>query len=189
MTTLTKPGSEDRNVQTVLNAFDSLFNKRDYASAERFWSPHYIQHSAHIPPGRDGPLTWSRPCPRRCGTRTTLPRRPVISSFSMGGSAVSGQRRRGSSPTSYVWRMKFSRSTGTSSRTRLHGINRAAVCRCSATNSRTDRHRSAFLVALLVQEGARRSRRDSKADTLNAPHWHRGLGSELINLSGSTIRY
>jgi predicted SnoaL-like aldol condensation-catalyzing enzyme len=23
-------------------------------SAERFWSPHYIQHSAHIPPGRDG---------------------------------------------------------------------------------------------------------------------------------------
>jgi predicted SnoaL-like aldol condensation-catalyzing enzyme len=41
-------------VQTVLNAFDTLFNKRDYASAERFWSPRYIQHSAHIPPGRDG---------------------------------------------------------------------------------------------------------------------------------------
>ena len=54
MTTPTKPGSEDRNVQAVLNAFDTLFNKRDYASAERFWSPHYIQHSAHIPPGRDG---------------------------------------------------------------------------------------------------------------------------------------
>ena len=49
-----KPNSEDRSVQTVLNAFDTLFNKRDYASAERFWSPHYIQHSAHIPPGRDG---------------------------------------------------------------------------------------------------------------------------------------
>jgi len=48
------PGTEDRNVQTVLNAFDALFNKRDYASAERFWSPHYIQHSAHIPPGREG---------------------------------------------------------------------------------------------------------------------------------------
>ena len=42
------------SVQTVLNAFDTLFNKRDYASAERFWSPRYIQHSAHIPPGRDG---------------------------------------------------------------------------------------------------------------------------------------
>ena len=46
--------SEDRRVQTVLDAFDTLFNKRDYASAERFWSPGYIQHSAHIPPGRDG---------------------------------------------------------------------------------------------------------------------------------------
>jgi predicted SnoaL-like aldol condensation-catalyzing enzyme len=46
--------SEDRHVQTVLNAFDTLFNKRDYVSAERFWSPRYIQHSAHIAPGRDG---------------------------------------------------------------------------------------------------------------------------------------
>ena len=54
MATPTKPGSEDRDVQVVLNAFDTLFNKRDYASAERFWSPRYIQHSAHIPPGRDG---------------------------------------------------------------------------------------------------------------------------------------
>jgi predicted SnoaL-like aldol condensation-catalyzing enzyme len=30
------------------------FNKRDYAAAEKFWSPQYIQHSAHIPPGREG---------------------------------------------------------------------------------------------------------------------------------------
>ena len=35
-------------------AFDTLFNKRDYGAAEKFWSPNYIQHSAHIPPGRDG---------------------------------------------------------------------------------------------------------------------------------------
>ena len=54
MATPTRPGNEDRHVQTVLTAFDTLFNKRDYASAERFWSPRYIQHSAHIPPGRDG---------------------------------------------------------------------------------------------------------------------------------------
>jgi predicted SnoaL-like aldol condensation-catalyzing enzyme len=45
---------EPRNKALVLNAFDTLFNKRDYAAAERFWSPHYIQHSAHIEPGRDG---------------------------------------------------------------------------------------------------------------------------------------
>ncbi|KJC59393.1 hypothetical protein UP10_17945 [Bradyrhizobium sp. LTSPM299] len=46
--------NEDGQVRIVLDAFDMLFNKRDYASAERFWSPRYIQHSAHIAPGRDG---------------------------------------------------------------------------------------------------------------------------------------
>ena len=29
------------NVQIVLNAFETLFNKRNYAVAERFWSPNY----------------------------------------------------------------------------------------------------------------------------------------------------
>jgi predicted SnoaL-like aldol condensation-catalyzing enzyme len=42
------------NKALVLAAFDTLFNKRDYAAAERFWSPHDVQHSAHIAPGRDG---------------------------------------------------------------------------------------------------------------------------------------
>jgi predicted SnoaL-like aldol condensation-catalyzing enzyme len=46
--------SDDHQVRIVLDAFDTLFNKRDYAAAERFWSSRYIQHSAHIPPGRDG---------------------------------------------------------------------------------------------------------------------------------------
>jgi predicted SnoaL-like aldol condensation-catalyzing enzyme len=45
---------EEKNKELVLRAFDTLFNKRDYATAERFWSPKYIQHSAHIPPGREG---------------------------------------------------------------------------------------------------------------------------------------
>jgi predicted SnoaL-like aldol condensation-catalyzing enzyme len=31
-----------------------LSRQRDYKAAERFWSPNYIQHSAHIPPGREG---------------------------------------------------------------------------------------------------------------------------------------
>jgi predicted SnoaL-like aldol condensation-catalyzing enzyme len=44
----------EKNKALVLEAFDTLFNKRDYAAAERFWSPNYIQHSAHIEPGRDG---------------------------------------------------------------------------------------------------------------------------------------
>jgi len=45
---------ESKNKALVLEAFDTLFNKRDYAAAERYWSPSYIQHSAHIPPGREG---------------------------------------------------------------------------------------------------------------------------------------
>ncbi len=45
---------EDRNKALALEAFDALFNRRDYAAAERFWSPRYIQHSAHIAPGREG---------------------------------------------------------------------------------------------------------------------------------------
>ena len=44
----------EQNKALVLEAFDTLFNKRDYATAERFWSPGYIQHSAHIEPGREG---------------------------------------------------------------------------------------------------------------------------------------
>ena len=44
----------EQNKALVLEAFDTLFNKRDYATAERFWSPDYIQHSAHIAPGREG---------------------------------------------------------------------------------------------------------------------------------------
>src|ERR1700680_1075593 len=43
-----------RNKTFVLEAFETLFNRKDFVAAEKFWSPNYIQHSAHIPPGRDG---------------------------------------------------------------------------------------------------------------------------------------
>lgn len=46
--------TERQNKAFVLEAFETLFNKRDYVAAERYWSPSYIQHSAHIPPGREG---------------------------------------------------------------------------------------------------------------------------------------
>jgi predicted SnoaL-like aldol condensation-catalyzing enzyme len=45
---------EEKNKALVLKAFDTLFNQRDYVAAERYWSPKYIQHSAHIEPGREG---------------------------------------------------------------------------------------------------------------------------------------
>jgi predicted SnoaL-like aldol condensation-catalyzing enzyme len=46
--------TESKNKALVLEAFDTLFNKRDYAAAKRFWSSNYVQHSAHIEAGREG---------------------------------------------------------------------------------------------------------------------------------------
>ena len=45
---------QEKNKAIVIEAFETLFNKRDFAGAERLWSPDYIQHSSHIEPGRDG---------------------------------------------------------------------------------------------------------------------------------------
>jgi len=46
--------SSEKTKAFILEAFDTLFNKRNYAKAAEYWSPGYIQHSAHITPGRDG---------------------------------------------------------------------------------------------------------------------------------------
>jgi predicted SnoaL-like aldol condensation-catalyzing enzyme len=61
----TKQGEsiEAGNKALVLEAFDTLFNRRDYAAAECFWSPAYIQHSAHIEPGREGLFNLVRSTP------------------------------------------------------------------------------------------------------------------------------
>jgi len=53
----------EQNKALVLEAFDILFNKRDYEAATRFWSGSYIQHSAHIEPGRDGLFNLIRSTP------------------------------------------------------------------------------------------------------------------------------
>ena len=55
--------SPEQNKALVLEAFDTLFNKRDYAGAERYWSDRYIQHSAHIEPGRAGLFNLVRTMP------------------------------------------------------------------------------------------------------------------------------
>jgi predicted SnoaL-like aldol condensation-catalyzing enzyme len=51
------------NKALVLEAFDTLFNQRDYKAAERCWSANYLQHSAHIKPGRDGLFNLIRSSP------------------------------------------------------------------------------------------------------------------------------
>jgi predicted SnoaL-like aldol condensation-catalyzing enzyme len=52
-----------QNKALVLDAFETLFNKRDYEKAAEFWSDTYIQHSAHIEPGRDGLFDLIRAAP------------------------------------------------------------------------------------------------------------------------------
>jgi predicted SnoaL-like aldol condensation-catalyzing enzyme len=53
----------EQNKALVLQAFDTLFNKRDYEAAARFWSDTYIQHSNHIEPGREGLFDLIRSAP------------------------------------------------------------------------------------------------------------------------------
>jgi predicted SnoaL-like aldol condensation-catalyzing enzyme/predicted ester cyclase len=55
--------SNEETKALVLEAFDTLFNRRDYAKAARFWSDTYIQHSAHIEPGREGLFNLVRSAP------------------------------------------------------------------------------------------------------------------------------
>jgi predicted SnoaL-like aldol condensation-catalyzing enzyme len=56
---------EARNKALVLEAFDALFNRRDFAAAEKYFSPTYIQHSAGIAPGREGLFSLVRGLTRR----------------------------------------------------------------------------------------------------------------------------
>src|SRR4030088_2901507 len=66
--------TESKNKAVVLEAFDTLFDKRNFSGAERYWSPDYIQHSAHIEPGREGlfKLIKSLPPTLRYESRTLM---------------------------------------------------------------------------------------------------------------------
>jgi len=115
MSTTMNKTSEDSHVQIVLNAFDTLFNKRDYDAAEQFWSPRYL-HTARI----------SRPVATSVGLVKTMPATlryenhlaAATGDFVILHGRFSGMvcQRRGSSPTSFAWRTGCSQSTGTSSR-------------------------------------------------------------------------
>jgi hypothetical protein len=60
---------EEKNKALVLDSFDTLFNKRDYAAAEKYWSPDYIQHR------RGGRLLYCPRTFRRNGQAGCLDRR------------------------------------------------------------------------------------------------------------------
>ena len=126
--------TQEKNKALVLEAFDTLFNKRDYQAAERYWSPQYIQHSAHIEPGREGLFNLIKSIP------PTLRYEPgtivadgdyviVHCRFSGFGASVIG-----SPPTFCASRMASSSSTGTSSRTKPRTSNPRARLQCLGTH-------------------------------------------------------
>ena len=73
--------TQEKNKALVLEAFDTLFDKRDYAAAEKYWSPDYIQHSAHIEPGRDGLFNLIRSSPPTLLTNSSSSLRRAITSL------------------------------------------------------------------------------------------------------------
>jgi hypothetical protein len=79
---------QEKNKAFVLEAFETLFNKRDYAAAERFWSPNYIQHSAHIPPGREELFALVKGFLKISAARTRSPSPMATTCCSMAGLAT-----------------------------------------------------------------------------------------------------
>jgi predicted SnoaL-like aldol condensation-catalyzing enzyme len=123
---------EEANKAVVLEAFDTLFNKRDYEAAERFWSPNYIQHSAHIPPGREGlfNLIKSAPPTLRYEHGVILADKELV----IVHGRFSGHGRPRSWIAVDIVRIAdvYSPSTGTSCKTKQPGKSRKAARLCSA---------------------------------------------------------
>jgi len=121
---------QEKNKALVLEAFDTLFNKRDYAAAEKYWSPDYIQHSAHIKPGRDGLFNLIRNTPDTLRYEHQL----IVAE---GDYVIVHGRFSG------IGRPVALPNTGTFCKTRQQKPNRRAACRCLATVSPPERtHRA-----------------------------------------------
>ena len=92
------------NKALVLEAFDTLFNRRDYDSALKFWSPDYLQHSAHIAPGRDGLFDLVRSAPQTLRHEPGLVLAEGDYVIVHGRFSGRGDQPTGSPPTSFVSR-------------------------------------------------------------------------------------
>jgi predicted SnoaL-like aldol condensation-catalyzing enzyme len=127
----------ENNKAIVLEAFETLFNKRDYTAAERFWSPNYIQHSAHIEPGRDGLFNLIKSIP------PTLRYEPGVIVAEGDFVIIHGRFSGIGLPVNWIAadiiRMKGEScfSTGMSFRTRLPRNSPKAETRCLETRSQT----------------------------------------------------
>jgi predicted SnoaL-like aldol condensation-catalyzing enzyme len=116
-----------QNKALVLEAFDTLFNRRDYEAAASFWSDRYIQHSAHIEPGREGLFNLIRSAPDTLRYEHQL----IVAEddYVIVHGRFSGTGR----PVS--WIAADIVRIGTSCRTRRHGPSRRAGFRCSGIDS------------------------------------------------------
>ena len=119
----------------VLEAFDLLFNQRDYATAARFWSENYIQHSAHIPPGRDGLFNLVRNAPSTLRTRMRGSWWTATGSCYTDASADTAALAHGLPQISCEWKAVSWRSIGMYCRTKPQSLSRRAACRCSVLRS------------------------------------------------------
>jgi len=125
----------EQNKAIVLGAFDALFNKRDYAAAEGFWSPKYIQHSAHIAPGREGLFALVRATPDTLRYENQL----IVAEgdYVVAHGRFTGMGR----PAAWIAvtlsdsKTVSSLSTGMYCRTKPHGKNPSAVFPCLVTHS------------------------------------------------------
>ena len=126
--------SPEQNKALVLEAFDTLFNKR----VERYWSDRYIQHGADIEPGRHGlfNLVRSLPVTLRYENRLILAEGDYIIAHSRFPGA--DERRPGSLPTSSASKTASSPSIGMCFRTKRRKSNRRAGSQCSAIASQID---------------------------------------------------
>jgi predicted SnoaL-like aldol condensation-catalyzing enzyme len=54
---------EDFNTKRALEAYDILFNARDYDMASRYWAPGFVQRARRHPQGRHGLIDFVRQLP------------------------------------------------------------------------------------------------------------------------------
>lgn len=63
---------EQKNKILVQVAFEAVFNQRDMTAFEKYWSPDYVQHSAHIPPGREGLMNLVLALPKEASYESSI---------------------------------------------------------------------------------------------------------------------
>jgi hypothetical protein len=102
----------------VLQAPDTLFSKRDYEAAARLWLDRYVQHSAHIAPGRDGLFNLVRALPVTLRYENQLIAAEGDYVIGYGRFSGIGQHAAWIVPISSEWKTVNSPSIGTRSRTK-----------------------------------------------------------------------